>query len=97
MGGKEVWFDMYRKRSEMIREGVKEMGFGIFVELGYESFIIIVVVVLEGMKGVDVYNVMCERGFEFVKGYGSVVEKIFCIGNMGYMIFDDIRDRKSVV
>lgn len=47
MGGKEAWLDMYRKRSEMIREGVKEMGLGILAEPGYESPTITAVVVPE--------------------------------------------------
>jgi len=92
MGGKKAWLDMYRKRSEMIREGVKEMGLGILAEEGYESPTITAVVVPEGMKGVDVYNAMRERGFELAKGYGSVAEKTFRIGNMGYITFDDIRE-----
>jgi len=92
MGGKKEWLDMYRKRSEMIREGVKEMGLGILAEPGYESPTITAVVVPEGMKGVDVYNAMRERGFELAKGYGSVAERTFRIGNMGYMTFDDIRE-----
>ncbi len=92
MGGKKEWLDMYRKRSEMIREGVKEMGLGILAEPGYESPTITAAVVPEGMKGVDVYNAMRERGFELAKGYGSVAEKTFRIGNMGYMTFDDIRE-----
>ncbi len=92
MGGKKAWLDMYRKRSEMIREGVKEMGLEILAEPGYESPTITAVVVPEGMRGVDVYNAMRERGFELAKGYGSVAEKTFRIGNMGYMTFDDIRE-----
>lgn len=92
MGGKEAWLDMYRERSEMIRKGVKEMGLGVLAEPGYESPTITAVVVPEGMRGVDVYNAMRERGFELAKGYGSVAEKTFRIGNMGYMTFDDIRE-----
>ena len=92
MGGKKEWLGMYRKRSEMIREGVKEMGLGILAEPGYESPTITAVVVPEGMKGIDVYNAMRERGFELAKGYGSVAEKTFRIGNMGYITFADIED-----
>ncbi|WP_010479097.1 pyridoxal-phosphate-dependent aminotransferase family protein [Thermococcus zilligii] len=92
MGGKKEWLDMYRKRSEMIRNGVKEMGLGILAEPGYESPTITAVVVPSGMKGVDVYNAMRERGFELAKGYGSVAEKTFRIGNMGYMTFEDIEE-----
>ncbi len=92
MGGKKAWLDMYRKRSGMIREGVREMGLGILAEPGYESPTITAVVVPEGMKGVDVYNAMRERGLELAKGYGSVAEKTFRIGNMGYVTFEDIRE-----
>lgn len=92
MGGKKEWLGMYRKRSEMIREGVREIGLEILAEPGYESPTITAVVVPEGMRGVDVYNAMRERGFELAKGYGSVAEKTFRIGNMGYMTFDDIRE-----
>ncbi|NPA47629.1 MAG: alanine--glyoxylate aminotransferase family protein [Thermococci archaeon] len=92
MGGKEKWLDMYRKRSEMIREGVRDMGLEFLAEPGYESPTITAVVVPEGIKGVDVYYKMRERGFELAKGYGSVAEKTFRIGNMGYMTFDDIRE-----
>jgi len=92
MGGKKAWLDMYRKRSETIRVGVKEMGLGILAEPGYESPTITAVVVPEGMRGIDVYNAMRERGFELAKGYGSVAERTFRIGNMGYMTFDDIRE-----
>jgi len=92
MGGKDKWLDMYRKRSEMIREGVRDMGLEFLAEPSYESPTITAVVVPEGIKGVDVYYKMRERGFELAKGYGSVAEKTFRIGNMGYMTFDDIRE-----
>ncbi|WP_297460134.1 alanine--glyoxylate aminotransferase family protein [Thermococcus sp.] len=95
MGGKKKWLDMYRKRSETIRNGVKEMGLGILAEPGYESPTITAVVVPEGMRGIDVYNAMRERGFELAKGYGSVAEKTFRIGNMGYMTFEDIEEMLS--
>ncbi len=92
MGGKEAWLEMYRKRSEMIREGVRDMGLEFLAEPGYESPTITAVVVPEGIKGVDVYYKMRERGFELAKGYGSVADKTFRIGNMGYMTFEDIRE-----
>ena len=92
MGGKYEWLEMYKKRSEMIRKGVKDIGLSILAEPGYESPTITAVVVPEGIKGVDVYNAMRERGFELAKGYGSVAEKTFRIGNMGYITFEDIED-----
>ncbi|USS41504.1 alanine--glyoxylate aminotransferase family protein [Thermococcus aggregans] len=93
MGGKEKWLDMYKKRSEMIRNGVREIGLEILAEPGYESPTITAVLTPEGIKGDQVYNAMRERGFELAKGYGEgIKEKTFRIGNMGYMTFEDIEE-----
>ncbi|AEH24843.1 alanine--glyoxylate aminotransferase family protein [Pyrococcus yayanosii] len=92
MGGKEEWLKMYQKRAEMIREGVREIGLSILAEPGYESPTITAVVTPEGIKGDEVYEAMRKRGFELAKGYGSVKEKTFRIGHMGYMTFEDIRE-----
>lgn len=93
MGGKKEWLGMYRKRSEMIREGVREIGLGVLAEPGYESPTITTVLAPEGVKGEVIYNAMRERGFELAKGYGEgIKEKTFRIGNMGYMTFEDIEE-----
>ncbi len=93
MGGKYEWLGMYRKRSEMIRSGVREMGLDILAEPGHESPTITAVLTPEGVKGVEVYKAMRERGFELAKGYGEgIKEKTFRIGNMGYMTFEDIEE-----
>lgn len=93
MGGKYEWLGMYKKRSEMIRSGVREMGLDILAEPGHESPTITAVLSPEGVKGVEIYNAMRERGFELAKGYGEgIKEKTFRIGNMGYMTFEDIEE-----
>lgn len=92
MGGKEKWLNMYKQRSEMIRNGVKEMGLGILAEKGYESPTITAVLTPNGVTGDQVYEAMRERTIELAKGYGAVKEKTFRIGNMGYIPFDDIQD-----
>lgn len=92
MGGKEKWFDMYKQRSEMIRNGVKEMGLGTLAEKGYESPTITAVLTPDRITGTQVYEAMRERKFELAKGYGTVKEKTFRIGNMGYVPFDDIQE-----
>ncbi|MFA4645689.1 alanine--glyoxylate aminotransferase family protein [Pyrococcus kukulkanii] len=92
MGGKEKWLEMYQKRAEMIREGVKEIGLSILAEEGYESPTITAVLTPKGIKGDEVYEAMRKRGFELAKGYGSVKEITFRIGHMGYIPFDDIRE-----
>lgn len=76
----------------MIRNGVKEMGLDILAEKGYESPTITAVLTPEGVTGTQVYEAMRERNFELAKGYGTVKEKTFRIGNMGYIPFDDIQE-----
>jgi len=92
MGGKKEWLEMYRKRSEMIRDGVRKIGLDFLAEKGYESPTITAVLTPEGVNGTEVYEAMRGRGFELAKGYGSVKEKTFRIGNMGYMRFADIQE-----
>ena len=93
MGGKEKWLGMYKKRSEMIRNGVREIGLDTLAEPGYESPTITAVLTPEGIGGEQVYNAMRERGFELAKGYGEgIKEKTFRIGNMGYVTFEDIQE-----
>ena len=92
MGGKEKWLNVYKQRSEMIRNGVKEMGLSTLAEKGYESPTIAAVVTPEGVTGTQVYEAMRQRKFELAKGYGAVKEKTFRIGNMGYIPFEDIQE-----
>ena len=92
MGGKEKWLNVYKQRSEMIRNGVKELGLGPLAEKGYESPTITAVVTPEGVTGTQVYEAMRQRNFELAKGYGAVKEKTFRIGNMGYIPFEDIQE-----
>lgn len=92
MGGKEKWLEMYKKRSKMIREGVKEIGLKLLAEPGYESPTITTVFAPEGTTGKDIYYAMRDRGFELAMGYGKIKEKTFRIGNMGYIPFEDIQD-----
>ena len=92
MGGKEKWLNIYKQRSEMIRNGVREMGLSTLAEKGYESPTIAAVVTPEGVTGTQVYEAMRQRKFELAKGYGAVKEKTFRIGNMGYIPFEDIQE-----
>ena len=84
-GGREWYFDLYRRRNEMIRSGVEEVGLGIYPMKGYESPTVSCVTAPESMKGPDVYKAMRGRGFELAQGYGALKESTFRIGNMGWM------------
>lgn len=84
-GGKQWYFDLYAERSRRIRDGVKKLGLTMFPESGYESPTVNCVNAPEGIDGVAVYEGMRGEGFELAKGYGSVQNLTFRIGNMGYI------------
>ncbi|MBU7017730.1 MAG: alanine--glyoxylate aminotransferase family protein [Theionarchaea archaeon] len=92
IGGKEKWFNMYRQRSEMVQEGISEIGLKTLAEKGYESPTITAVLTPNGITGDQVYEAMRARNIELAKGYGTVKEKTFRIGNMGYIPFEDIEE-----
>jgi aspartate aminotransferase-like enzyme len=91
-GGKRKYFELYSKRSNIIREGLKELGLNLFPNKGFESPTISCVNAPEGADGEGVYQKMRENGFELAMGYGELKKSTFRIGNMGYIEFDDIEE-----
>jgi aspartate aminotransferase-like enzyme len=89
-GGKKWFFDLYAERNRRIREGVKKLGLTMFPKSGYESPTVNCVNAPEGIDGLDVYEGMRGEGFELAKGYGTVQNLTFRIGNMGYIESADI-------
>jgi aspartate aminotransferase-like enzyme len=89
-GGKEWFFDLYAERNRRIREGVQKLGLTMFPKAGYESPTVNCVNAPADIDGVAVYERMRDEGFELAKGYGSVQNVTFRIGNMGYIPFEDI-------
>jgi aspartate aminotransferase-like enzyme len=89
-GGKQWFFDLYAERNRRIREGVQKLGLTMFPKSGYESPTVNCVNAPADIDGVAVYEGMREEGFELAKGYGSVQNATFRIGNMGYIPFEDI-------
>ena len=90
LGGKEKYFDLYRERNRRIREGVQKLGLTLFPKEGYESPTVTCVNAPSNISGIEIYQRMREKGFELAKGYGSVKDITFRIGNMGYIEFEDI-------
>ena len=88
--GKYNWLDMYRRRSERIREGVREIGLRLFAKEGFESPTITTIYSPEGIDGSIIYEEMRKRGFELAKGYGRIKKITFRIGNMGDIKDEDI-------
>jgi aspartate aminotransferase-like enzyme len=89
-GGKKWFFNLYAERNRRIREGVQKLGLTMFPKAGYESPTVNCVNAPASVDGVDVYERMRGEGFELAKGYGSVQNVTFRIGNMGYMPFEAI-------
>jgi aspartate aminotransferase-like enzyme len=91
-GGKPKRLELYRKRSERIREGVEKLGLSLFPKPGYESPTVTCVNAPRGMSGPEVYSKMREKGFELAKGYGPLRERTFRIGNMGHILPEDVEE-----
>jgi aspartate aminotransferase-like enzyme len=89
-GGKEWFFDLYAERNRRIREGVQKLGLTMFPKSGYESPTVNCVNAPADIDGLNVYERMRGEGFELAKGYGTVQNLTFRIGNMGYIESEDI-------
>ncbi|MFH1820836.1 MAG: alanine--glyoxylate aminotransferase family protein [Methanobacteriota archaeon] len=91
-GGKQRRLELYSKRSRMINEGVRKLGLTLFPMPGNESPTVTCINAPSGMNGPDIYKKMRGHGFELAKGYGTLKEKTFRIGNMGYIRPEDIEE-----
>jgi len=89
-GGKQWFFDLYAQRNRRIREGVRMLGLTMFPKAGFESPTVNCINSPEGVDGVAVYEAMRGEGFELAKGYGSIQNLTFRIGNMGYIEMETI-------
>jgi aspartate aminotransferase-like enzyme len=85
MGGKQAYFDLFKRRNKAIREGIKEYGLDTYAKKGYESPTVNCISAPEGMSGPDVYNAMRGQGFELAQGYGDLKPTTFRVGNMGWI------------
>ena len=89
-GGKHWFFDIYSRRNHLIRDGIKNLGLSMFPRSGYESPIVNCINAPVDIDGVIIYEKMRDLGFELAKGYGTVQNTTFRIGNMGYIESADI-------
>lgn len=88
--GKQWFFDLYAERNGKIRNGIKELGLTLFPKSGYESPTVTCVNAPPNIDGIEIYEKMRDKGFELAKGYGSIQNLTFRIGNMGYIKPEDI-------
>jgi aspartate aminotransferase-like enzyme len=89
-GGKDWYFDLFKKRNGKIRRGIERLGLSTFPMEGYESPTVSCIKAPEDIDGSQVYESMRKEGFELAQGYGALKEKTFRIGNMGYIPDKDI-------
>ena len=89
-GGKKWFFDLYANRNRKIREGLNKLGLTIFPKAGYESPTVNCVNAPSDVDGIKIYEMMRDKGYELAKGYGSVQNSTFRIGNMGYIESQEI-------
>jgi aspartate aminotransferase-like enzyme len=89
-GGKKWFFNLYAERNQRIRGGVEKLGLTLFPKSGYESPTVTCVNAPANIDGLEIYEKMRKKGFELAKGYGSIKSVTFRIGNMGYVITEDI-------
>jgi len=89
-GGKKWYFNLYLERNRRIRSGLENLGLSLFPEKGYESPTVSCVNAPKGTDGTTIYQKMRGKGFELAQGYGSVRDRTFRIGNMGYIELQDI-------
>jgi aspartate aminotransferase-like enzyme len=89
-GGKTKIFDLYKKRNKRVRKGVESIGLKLFPKRGYESPTVSCILSPPHISSPKIFQKMREHGFELAKGHGSLSNRTFRIGNMGYINFEDI-------
>ena len=90
MGGKHQFFKIYQQRNGTIRKGVQKLGLDTFPKKGYESPTLSCINAPKNIDGIEIYEAMRKKGFELAKGYGTLQNTSFRIGNMGYIELQDI-------
>jgi aspartate aminotransferase-like enzyme len=89
-GGKTWYFDLFKRRNKKIRDDVEALGLSTFPDKGFESPTVSCINAPGEELGPAVYEAMRGEGFELAKGYGTLSQKTFRIGNMGYIPDEDI-------
>ncbi len=91
-GGKNWYFNLYKKRNNKIIRGIEKLGLSTFPKQGYESPTVSCINAPVGSSGPEFYNKMRGQGFELAQGYGELREKTFRVGNMGFIKDEDLGD-----
>lgn len=84
-GGKQWYFNLYKRRNTRIRRWVKKLGTPVYPKRGSESPTVNCIKAPKNVPGPKVYEAMRTRGFELAQGYGALKDTTYRIGNMGYI------------
>jgi aspartate aminotransferase-like enzyme len=89
-GGKTWYIALFKRRNEKIRKGIEKLRLSTFPKEGYESPTVSCINAPGEELGPAVYEAMRGEGFELAKGYGTLNQRTFRIGNMGHIPDEDI-------
>lgn len=90
--GIENRFERHRKISERVRNGCKDLGFGVFPDEQFASPTLSAISVPDGFDLQGMHAEMRKRGFILASGYGKIKNETFRVGNMGNVTMDDVNE-----
>lgn len=85
-------FERHDKISSRVRDGCKNLGFGVFPDEKYASPTLSAISVPDGFDLKSMHSEMKERGFILASGYGKVSNETFRVGNMGNVTMEDVNE-----
>lgn len=89
--GMDARYERHKTMMEMVHRWVKDRGFDIFAEKGYESVTVTTITNTKGISVKDLNSELNKRGMSISNGYGDLKEKTFRIAHMGEITPTDIR------
>ena len=90
--GIENRFERHKQVSARVRDGCKNLGFGVFPDEQFASPTLSCISVPNGFDLKGTHAKMRERGFILASGYGKINDKTFRVGSMGNVTMDDVNE-----
>lgn len=95
--GLENVFERHERLRDMVREGARKVGFGLFAADEVASRTVSALLPPEGLGGKEIVKAMREQGIIITGGQGAYEEKIIRIGHMGFAREEDMREVLGVL
>ncbi len=89
--GMQARYERHKKMMEIVHKWVKDRGFKIFAEEGYESVTVTTIENTHGISVKELIEELVKRGLRISNGYGELKEKTFRIAHMGELTPADIK------